>query len=128
MSEAVMVKFPRQDGTTIEAKAFPTHNPNIVVHETLVDEDSPRKGMGFWCVSHLPTGYAFVARLPNREFAEMLAECAHILGLGRECDLEEMEKTSVELQMKIRVIRDFAGEVEDSMFNLRADILRVMSL
>ncbi len=75
-SERIPILASPGNGVWVEGwvEAFPTSHPCIVIHRDYTSEQDPTRALGLWSVTHRPTGYAYVMRLPNREVATLVAE------------------------------------------------------
>jgi hypothetical protein len=101
-----------------EVEAFPTAHPQIVVHRTSFGSDK-NEALGFWGVTHLPSGFSFARLLPNREIAELSVPFFMNAGLDLEADREGIEKSaSLSFKAKMKSIREASGEVDEAIMDL----------
>lgn len=102
-----------------ETEAYATENPSVVIHRTSFKEGSANESAGLWGCTHLPSGLAFMAKLPNEEVARCAARYYSNCGLDLEGGKEAIQKSAPkEFIRNHREIREAARDAEDGIIRL----------
>lgn len=123
--EMTTISVPMRDMASgkmfqVEVEAFfPTSSPCIAIHRTPLEADSPNHQLGFWTITHVPSGHSYIARLPNQEIASAVARWIAEQPLDHSGDFGAITASaSPEFRRTVARMVGLAGDAESANIDL----------